>query len=77
MILENIKSIISELVLMNVKEIQEEDTLAILGVDSLLTVELILRIEEKYDITFESSDINFKNFEFVKSVVNITERYLK
>ncbi len=77
MILENIKSIISELVLMNVEEIQEEDTLAILGVDSLLTVELILRIEEKYDITFESSDINFKNFEFVKSVVNITERYLK
>ena len=77
MILENIKSIISELVLMNVEEIQEEDTLAILGVDSLLTVELILRIEEKYDITFESSDINFKNFEFVKSVVNRTERYIK
>ena len=76
MILESIKSIISELVSLDVEEIQEEDALGILGVDSLLTVELILRIEEMYEITFDSSDINFDNFEFVKSVANITERYL-
>ena len=74
MLLKEIKSMISEIANIPTDEIEKDDSLESLGIDSLLTVELIMNLEKKYDIIFDASDINFQNFNSVKNIVSIVEK---
>ncbi|AQW49554.1 phosphopantetheine-binding protein [Streptomyces antimycoticus] len=47
------------------------DILSHHGLNSLLSVELTLRIEEDFDIIFEDDELNFENFETLKSITDL------
>ena len=47
-----------------------------LGLDSLRMVELIIGIEDEFDITFQQSDLNFYKLKNVGELVNLVEMYL-
>ena len=47
-----------------------------LGLDSLRMVELIIGIEDEFNITFQQSDLNFYKLKNVGELVNLVEMYL-
>lgn len=51
--------------------------LSVLGIDSLGKVELILALEQKFDIQFEMSDLNPEKLETVDDILKLVKRYVK
>ena len=58
------------------EEVELEDELATIGIDSLKSVELIVAIENTFNIVFEDSDLDPVKLVTVFNVVELTERYL-
>ena len=56
MIIDELKKIISDKMDIDVSEITEDSTLEDLKIDSLDAVEIIMDIEDKYDIAIDSID---------------------
>lgn len=56
--------------------ISEEDSLSSLGIDSLKMVELILSLEDMFNIRFEDSEMNPKFLVSVNDVFLLLEKYL-
>ena len=74
---DSIKRIISEITYLSIDEIQSEDMLKSLGIDSLLLVELIITIEEVFNITFDQSDLNPERLITVKSIVDLAIKNIR
>ena len=55
------------------EEIQETDKLVILGIDSLMLVEVIIALENEFDVIFDDSVLNPQNFENVQSLVDLVK----
>ncbi|MBU7600088.1 hypothetical protein JGS22_021235 [Streptomyces sp. P38-E01] len=53
------------------RDIGDRDILSHHGLNSLLSVELTLRIEEEFDIAFEDDELNFENFETLQSITDL------
>ncbi|MCK1798981.1 phosphopantetheine-binding protein [Streptomyces sp. XM4193] len=53
------------------RDIEDGDILAHHGLNSLLSVELTLRIEEEFDIAFEDDELSFENFETLRSITDL------
>lgn len=66
---------ITEITSLETSDINTEDTLLSLGIDSLMTVELVISIEDNLQITFEDSDLDSENFKTVQSVIDIVRKY--
>lgn len=75
MIKNKIKKIIAEFIMIDSQEINDEDFLKELGIDSLMTVELILKIEDSFNILFNDSELNPENLVTVKSLVELVEKH--
>lgn len=67
--LETVKSILAEKV--DVSKLNENDTLASLGLDSLDLAEIMISIEEALGIEFTSGEI--LNLKTLKDVLNLIE----
>ena len=50
------------------EKINEETDLIQLGIDSLMTVELVLGLEEAFDIEFDDSDLEMENLKSVRDI---------
>lgn len=55
--------------------ITEETSLVELGIDSLMTVELVLGLEDAFNIQFNDSDLEMENLRNVRDIVNLVNKY--
>ena len=61
---------------MGITDDYNEDTkLDLLGFNSLAILELIVEIEEYYDIVIEETDLEMENFDTVSTVCKLIEKY--
>ena len=58
------------------EKINEETDLIQLGIDSLMTVELVLGLEEAFDIEFDDSDLEMENLKSVRDIVTLVNEYV-
>lgn len=70
MVFEKISAIIADRLEMNKDEIKLESSLEDLQVDSLYLVEIMMAIEEEFDIVFEDTD----DLKTVAALVEYTEK---
>jgi acyl carrier protein len=73
---EQIKSLISEISEVTAEYIKPTDTLTSVGIDSINLVQLIVSIEEIFDITFDDSYLNPANLSTVGMLIAMTKSYL-
>lgn len=73
---KKIIDIIAQIAGMNTEDIELDDELKILGINSLETVELLLEIEETFEITFDISDLDIDELGSVESIINLTNQYI-
>jgi len=57
------------------EEITDATILENLGFDSLKTVELMVEVEENFDIEFEESDLNTSKIQTVADLENLLKKY--
>lgn len=57
--------------------ITEETSLVELGIDSLMTVELVLGLEDAFNIQFNDSDLEMENLRNVIDIVNLVNKYIE
>lgn len=55
----------------NIDEINEEEDLVNIGVDSLNIIKLIIGIEEEFNIHFQDTDIQGKSWKNLKTISNL------
>ena len=58
------------------EDVSLEDELASIGIDSLKRVELIVAIEDAFNIIFDDSDLDPGQLVTVSDIVQLTEKYL-
>ena len=56
--IDEIKKIIAEVAIADINDINDDDTLKNIGIDSLRAVELIITLEDELMIKFDDSDLN-------------------
>ncbi|MGV0102999.1 D-alanyl carrier protein [Nostoc sp. DSM 114160] len=52
----------------------DEDIFAIGFVNSMFAMQLVLFVEQEFQITIENDDLEFENFRTINSIVNLIER---
>ena len=57
--------------------ITEETSLVELGIDSLMTVELVLGLEDAFNIQFNDWDLEMENLRNVRDIVNLVNKYIE
>ncbi|MEU1799500.1 acyl carrier protein [Streptomyces sp. NPDC019937] len=55
----------------DISELEERTSLNSLGLDSLASVELTLRLEDRFGVVFEDDELAFEHFESVASIVDL------
>lgn len=74
--IENIKKIIALVSVISANEINTNDSLASIGIDSLKMVELIVTIEDELNIKFDDSELNPMQLSTVESIIALSNKYL-
>jgi len=72
MIQENLE----EELVSSLDEIDDDEELLIVGIDSINLVSLILLIEDKYDISFDIEDIDMENFNTISKISQKVEEMI-
>ena len=57
--------------------ITEETSFVDLVIDSLMTVELVLGLEDAFNIQFNDSDLEMENLRNVRDIVNLVNKYIE
>lgn len=57
-------------------DISPDDELQMIGINSLEIVELLVQLEERFDILFDISELDIETLTDVRSVIDITNKYL-
>lgn len=57
------------------KGIKMTDKLESLGLDSLAMITMIINLEDAFEVEFDEKDMNPYNFETVKDVLNMVDKY--
>ena len=73
---ENIKKIICNILDRNIVMDNREDIRAY-GMDSLLKVQLVIKIEEEFNIEFVDEDLDQRNFASVDEICRTINKYIK
>ncbi len=68
--------VISSLSYISNDEIRFDDEFSTIGIDSLNMVELIIALENIFEITFDDSELDPSSLKKVSDVIKLTERYL-
>ena len=74
---EKVIELISEISVVPKNEICPTDELRMLGIDSLLSVEVLVSIEDMFGIIFQDSDVCEENLKSVGSVIALTKLYVR
>lgn len=53
------------------EELSEDQNIFSLGLNSINAMALVSNLEDAFDITFETSEINFENFQTVTDIVEL------
>ena len=72
---DDAKKVIAGLSVVSFDEIEDEDTMTSIGVDSLKMVELIIALEDAFCIKFDDSDLDPSQLSIVKKIVELVGRY--
>lgn len=73
---DKIINIISKIAIVDADDINAEDVLANIGIDSLKRVELAVLLEDELNIQFEYSDLDPSKLNCVKDILSLSEKYL-
>lgn len=74
---EKIWALIAEKSALNENEIDTNDTLISIGIDSLKMVELIISLEENLMINFGEADLEPAKLQKVSDIIELIEKYIK
>ncbi|MER6691798.1 phosphopantetheine-binding protein [Streptomyces minutiscleroticus] len=69
-IADAVRKVVREIV-PQASEVEEGVLLSSLGLDSLASVELTLRLEDRFGVVFEDDEMAFEHFESVGSIVEL------
>ena len=69
-------SIIAKLSVLSGREIDLEDRLTNIGIDSLKIVELIITVENELNIKFDDGELDPSKLIAVKNILELTEKYV-
>ncbi|GGY06510.1 hypothetical protein GCM10010358_69720 [Streptomyces minutiscleroticus] len=69
-IADAVREVVREIV-PQASEVEEGVLLSSLGLDSLASVELTLRLEDRFGVVFEDDEMAFEHFESVGSIVEL------
>lgn len=56
-------------------EIEADIDINVYGLDSLLKVELVIALEDEFNISFNDDDLNQKNFDTVNTIMKLLVGY--
>jgi len=73
---KKIKMIIAQQSIVPVQEIDNNDSLTSIGIDSLKMVELIVALEDGLGIKFDDSELDPGLLTTVESIIKLTEKYM-
>ncbi|EML6324632.1 acyl carrier protein [Bacillus cereus] len=71
-ILNSVENILKEILEVE-QDIDLNEDLSSIGLDSLVSVSLIVELEEKFGITFDDDELIFENFSNIKKIIDIVE----
>ena len=74
---KTMKEIIGNDLAYDIDNIGDNESLLMIGVNSLNVIKLIMRIEEEFDLEFEDEDIALKNWKDIKTIVDLIIRRKK
>ncbi|MRN57064.1 acyl carrier protein [Paenibacillus monticola] len=60
-----------------IDQLQLEDSLSTIGLNSMSFIKLIVAIEKKFDFEFEDEDLNYQVFKTLQDVVNYIEKRIE
>ncbi|WP_461216660.1 phosphopantetheine-binding protein [Lactococcus cremoris] len=75
-ILKPIKEIIAKVSPLSASEIKDDDKLSSIGVDSLSIVEIIVGLEEKFNIEFDDSELNSEQLSSIPEILKLVNESL-
>ena len=71
----DVDNILAEMNIMD--EMDETTELSDLGIDSIQMLEMIVRIEDQFNIEIDDEDLIGENFETIGSVIKMLDKYLE
>ncbi|BDE09051.1 acyl carrier protein, acpP [Lactococcus cremoris] len=75
-VLKPIKEIIAKVSPLSASEIKDDDKLSSIGVDSLSIVEIIVGLEEKFNIEFDDSELNSEQLSSIPEILKLVNESL-
>ncbi|OEU39246.1 hypothetical protein AJ89_09935 [Lactococcus cremoris subsp. cremoris IBB477] len=70
------KEIIAKVSPLSASEIKDDDKLSSIGVDSLSIVEIIVGLEEKFNIEFDDSELNSEQLSSIPEILKLVNESL-
>lgn len=71
MLVNNVIEVIAELSVVPHEDINADDMLTNIGIDSLKMVELIIALEDRFNIRFNDSDLDPSKLKTVQSIITL------
>ncbi len=74
---EQIKNLIKSILKSeNINEIGIDESLLDLGLDSIKTIELVVELEDCFDIEVDQDDLIIDNFTTISKIMELVNRYI-
>ena len=73
--MEKVKEIIAEFSPLSLEEINNSDSLSDIGIDSLSIVEIVIKLEDTFEIEFDDSKLNFNRLTTVQEIIKFINDY--
>jgi len=56
-------------------EIDDNENILILGMDSISILKVVTELEDEYNIEFDDEDLNYDNLKSINSMIDCEEKY--
>ncbi len=57
------------------REIKDDENLIDLGLDSIKTIEIVVELEDGFDIEIDEDDLMLDNFSTISKIMELVKRY--
>ncbi len=57
------------------REIKDDENLIDLGLDSIKTIEIVVELEDGFDIEIDEDDLMLDNFSTISKIIELVKRY--
>ena len=65
-----IESIMKDNYIENLNELDDDSSLYSIGIDSINLIEIVIALEDHFDIEFSENELSMENFETINSINN-------